>query len=368
MFQQRRQRGKPTRKFRITREGKWFLLLLLGVGMAAFNTGNNLLYLVLSLKICLFLVQLFLAEFNLKNVSLRRTAPHRAVAGALFPVTLHITNENKRLPIFGIQLRDVIDGERFKRSGHFLKAGPLEARHIEYQCELFLRGRSHFDGILLSTAFPFGLTERAKLIPLSHEIIVWPAKEPVHLPRHFSPVQEGTVPISFKGAGDEFWQLKEFQQGEDARRISWKASARQNRLILMETQARSDRKAHIVLLLGASDTGREKEMLIRVTASLTDELHRRNIPVSLSTSRNHIIHSRQETAAPLLDHLALMKTDMPSPPAENIPFGALIVNSATAKVFLKYPVSLQPTDVETASASTTGATTESTSENRRVAP
>jgi hypothetical protein len=39
-------RFRPPRKLKFTREGKYFLGITLGVGFAAINTGNNLLYLL----------------------------------------------------------------------------------------------------------------------------------------------------------------------------------------------------------------------------------------------------------------------------------------------------------------------------------
>ena len=45
----RRRRGRRYLKF--TREGRVFLLVTLGVGTGAVNTGNNLLYLVLGLAV-----------------------------------------------------------------------------------------------------------------------------------------------------------------------------------------------------------------------------------------------------------------------------------------------------------------------------
>jgi len=42
-------RFRPPRKLKFTREGKYFLGITLGVGFAAINTGNNLLYLLLGM-------------------------------------------------------------------------------------------------------------------------------------------------------------------------------------------------------------------------------------------------------------------------------------------------------------------------------
>ena len=328
--------GLPqVKSFRVTREGKWFILLLIGVGIAALNTGNNLLYLIFSLKFCLFCTQVFLGELNLKNMSLRRSAQKRTIAGESFPVTLHITSRNKRFPLFSIQVRDVIDGAPFKRSGHFLKANAKETRHIEYRCERYYRGRSLFNGILVSSAFPFGLTERTKVVPLSHELIVWPAIVPVHMPRQFTDYRSGVVPIARRGNSEDFWQLRDFHIGDDARRIYWKASARQHRLILLETAAQSNKRIEMALDLNSAKSVDEKETLIRIAASVADLLVRHRIPVTLYTSDVQTVESTSDSCTELLDHLALLDIANPRHTSlEAVPPGTLVINSANASVFV----------------------------------
>ena len=44
------------RKLSLTREGKYFLLITFGVGFAAINSGNNLLYLTLGLLLSMIVV------------------------------------------------------------------------------------------------------------------------------------------------------------------------------------------------------------------------------------------------------------------------------------------------------------------------
>ena len=47
---------KAPRKLKFTREGKFFVGITLGVGFAAINTGNNLLYLLLGMLLALIVV------------------------------------------------------------------------------------------------------------------------------------------------------------------------------------------------------------------------------------------------------------------------------------------------------------------------
>ena len=55
-FRLRLSRMRRPRKLKFTREGKFFVGITLGVGFAAINTGNNLLYLLLGMLRALIIV------------------------------------------------------------------------------------------------------------------------------------------------------------------------------------------------------------------------------------------------------------------------------------------------------------------------
>jgi hypothetical protein len=46
-FRQLRRLRRRPRRLRFTRDGKYFVAISIGIGLAAINTGNNLLYLIL---------------------------------------------------------------------------------------------------------------------------------------------------------------------------------------------------------------------------------------------------------------------------------------------------------------------------------
>ena len=66
---------RPPRRLRATREGKYFVGITLGVGFAAVNTGNNLLYLLLGMMLSLIIASGILSEVSLRDLSLTRTPP-----------------------------------------------------------------------------------------------------------------------------------------------------------------------------------------------------------------------------------------------------------------------------------------------------
>ena len=70
----RRRRGIPE-GIRITKVGLWYLLLTVIVVVAATNTGNNALYLVLACMLALLLVSGVVSRWNLRHLEVALDPP-----------------------------------------------------------------------------------------------------------------------------------------------------------------------------------------------------------------------------------------------------------------------------------------------------
>lgn len=341
---------KNSRKIRITREGKVFLLVSLGVGFAALNTGNNLLYLVLSLHLCLLVVQLAVGELNLRNQEVSRSAPSRTSVDVFFPVTFLVTNKNRFFPVFSLQIRDIINGNQFKRSCHFLKTNAGETRSIEYKGEISQRGNCTFSHVQLSSAFPFGLTERTKLLPIAHHMIIWPKKIDVVVPPTLHKKGIGPQTTTRKGIGDEYWQLRQFETGDDPKKVSWKASAKMNQLMVVDTQLQTDTQVDVVLQFhpptgpaSTDDVNTKAEKLIQITASILSMLNQQNMQTRLITPCTSGIWNFKHNIVSQLDHLALI--DATALKAQQLPqpnINALIVHHHYAVDSTSIPPTTSP--------------------------
>src|SRR6185312_12512995 len=60
----------PPRQLKVTREGWFYGIVTLGVGAAAINTGNNLLYLVLGLQLASIVISGVLSESVITGLEL----------------------------------------------------------------------------------------------------------------------------------------------------------------------------------------------------------------------------------------------------------------------------------------------------------
>ena len=55
------------RRLKVTKLGWWFMGLTLGIGLAAINTGNNLLFLVLGMLLASIVISGVLSEQSLRE-------------------------------------------------------------------------------------------------------------------------------------------------------------------------------------------------------------------------------------------------------------------------------------------------------------
>src|SRR5690606_29386851 len=95
-------RWKPPRKLKLTREGKYFIGVTFGVGFAAINTGNNLLYLLLGMLLSLIIVSGVLSELSLRRLTVSRKLPPRAQVGRPHLVEIEVFNHKRRSPSYAI--------------------------------------------------------------------------------------------------------------------------------------------------------------------------------------------------------------------------------------------------------------------------
>ena len=92
----------PRRTIWPTRDGWWSLLVVIGLGVAAINTGNNLLYLLDSLLFGLIVVSGVLSEMVMRGLSLSSIEPEEIHAGQPAPFGAAVANHKRWLTSYSI--------------------------------------------------------------------------------------------------------------------------------------------------------------------------------------------------------------------------------------------------------------------------
>jgi uncharacterized protein (DUF58 family) len=246
--------------FEPTSGGGVFLVIIIVVGFAAWNTGNNLLFLVFSLLVSTLFVGWIAARTSLRDLTVSARFPDHIFAGEAAPVIVTLRNPKRMLPSFSILVEargpsgDVDENEkRRKRYAKRLLAYFSYVPHrsaAEQRVEQLFPQRGHvlIDGFELSTRFPFGFfRRRRRLYARNVDIVVYPKPEMISDELHLLPMYAGRMPSLRRGAGHDLFSMRDYQPQDDLRHIDWKATARSRRLTVREFTSEDERRITIVL-------------------------------------------------------------------------------------------------------------------------
>src|SRR5579859_6174929 len=179
---------EPPRKLRLTRTGWWFSAGVLGVGFAAVNTGNNLLYFVLGMMLGAIVVSGILSERDLRDLEVERVVP--ADVRARTPATLayRVSLQRRWMPALALSFRDIDERVRRARSpidGERVELARLDAgspRRRSYLRTFPRRGVRELGEVEVSTVFPFGLFRKSRRLEVGGSVRVRPRVPQIELP------------------------------------------------------------------------------------------------------------------------------------------------------------------------------------------
>jgi len=246
----------------VTTGGGIFLLLVAVVAFAAWNTGNNLLFLVFSVLVSTLFVGWMSARASLRELTVSARFPDHIFAGEAAPVIVTLRNTKRLFPSFStmVEARGPRDDEnsdsRKRRRARFRKrtlayfAYVPHAAAAEQRVEQLFPRRGHvlINGFELSTRFPFGfLRRRRHLRARNVDLIVYPKPEAVSDELHLLPMYAGRTASLRRGAGHDLFSLRDYQAQDDLRHIDWKATARTRRLTVREFTSEDERRISIIL-------------------------------------------------------------------------------------------------------------------------
>ena len=246
--------------FEPTSGGGVFLVIIIVVGFAAWNTGNNLLFLVFSLLCSTLFVGWIAARSSLRDLTVSARFPDHIFAAEPAPVIVTLRNNKRVVPSFSILVEargpvnevDELPRRRrryLKRLLAYFSYVPHKAAAEQRVEQLFAtRGHVLIDGFELSTRFPFGFFRRRRRLRARNvDIIVYPKPEMISDELHLLPMYAGRMPSMRRGAGHDLFSMRDYQPQDDLRHIDWKATARSRRLTVREFASEDERRITIVL-------------------------------------------------------------------------------------------------------------------------
>ena len=306
-----------TRRYRLPRHlripfaGRAFLLVTLGVGVAAVNTGNNLLYLSLSLNLSLILLSGVLSEGTLRHAALKVRLASEAFAGGEAFLAVTCSAEAKRFP--GISLVAIVRVGVDSATVRFpdIAPGTSVTRVVPFRPSL----RGELDSIRasLSTRFPFSLFEKSVELDIPGGVIVYPRPAPSTSRREDLPVAAPSGRPFLSGRVGAFPRgVRGHLPADPVRDIHWKATARTGRWMVKERE----REATPGIDLRVEEAGAPEAFEARISdaCGAVLELDRRAVPFRLRIGDRLCAEAHDpDRRTKALEALAKARFD-PSPP------------------------------------------------------
>jgi uncharacterized protein (DUF58 family) len=240
--------------YRLTREGMIYLGLVLVVALAALNTGNNLLFMILACLLAGVLISGLLSRLVLSGVDVRLELPEHIFAGRPITAIAELHNTKHTMPSFSVLL---VSEEKQKTKKQITTTGapnilarPVYFPHVPRQqtarqnVDLTFprRGIYRQDALGLRTKFPFGFLQKTRRVDLEIEALVYPPVEPTAEFCEILPLVSGELESYQRGRGNDLYSIRDYQFNDSARHVDWKATARTGVLQVREYAREDERR------------------------------------------------------------------------------------------------------------------------------
>ncbi|MGH9579796.1 MAG: DUF58 domain-containing protein [Terriglobales bacterium] len=297
----------------VTREGVVYLVVALIIGIAALNTGNNLLFIVVSAMLAGVVVSGVASAGVLRGLELEVSLPLHIFAGRSVLGRISLRNKRRTAPSFSVSVvppRIITAKQRWEwqRSVFALPPGrPPEkqwlrlpdlslrrgeepavhsgilrgavyfpylparsAQTAELSLRFQSRGRYQQDGFGVATRFPFSFLVKTRRIPLRREVVVFPAVDPTDELFEVLPLITGEFEAFVRGRGYDLYRIREYMPEDWALPVDCKATAKSQSLKVREFTREDERKLRIVFDNPAPGliSAEEYERAVALAASL----------------------------------------------------------------------------------------------------
>ena len=288
-------RVREAMDYDVTRAGMIYILITVVIGIAAINTGNNLLYVIVAALLSAILVSGIASALVLRNLTLDVHLPEHVFAGRPMLARVLLKNASRWLPSFSVRVvpakrkkenkarwrweastfglprnrapqqqwlrlpdrrlrrvreeaeQPIFQGkEGVEQSVYFPFVAPGQELRADLEIGFPARGRYAEKNFGLATRFPFAFLMKTRRINLAREVIVYPAVEPTEEFAEVLPLVTGEFETFVRGRGYDLYLIRDYMPDDSARHVDWKATARTGALKVREFSREDERKLRIV--------------------------------------------------------------------------------------------------------------------------
>ena len=303
-------------EYRISRAGWLYFGATLLVALAALNTGNNLLFLILACLVSVILMSGILSSISLAGVELRIDLPEHIFAGQTVRAAVELINGKLTLPSFSLRVEAVVarsaPAAAVLETPVFFPHLPRQQRMKQSVPVTFLQRGLHVqDSFRIVTRFPFGFLQKSRRLTVKSEALVYPDVESNSELSEIFPGIEGSIESYSKGRGHDLHSLRQYVPTDSASHVHWKASARAGSLMVREFAREDDCRVLLVLdphPFESSDANVNQrfERAVTLCAGIAWHFYGRNAYLQFrSAGIETILAPAEDTIFAILRHLAL---------------------------------------------------------------
>jgi uncharacterized protein (DUF58 family) len=295
----------------VTRAGIAYIVVTILIAVAAVNTGNNLLYIVVAALLAAIMVSGIASAVVLKSLELDIRLAEHVFAGRPMLARVVLRNRSTWMPSFSIRVvpakrklkttwrwetdtfsfpphrspehqwlrvpdrrlrRFVESAERpiLRKTVYFPFLAPEQELRSDLEMTFPERGRYRDRDFGLATRFPFAFLLKTRRVALAKEVIVYPNVDPPDRFFEVVPMVTGEFETFVRGRGYDLYRIREYTPEDSARHVDWKATARTGTLKVREFSREDERKLRIVFDNPMPGTLRQEayERAVQLAASL----------------------------------------------------------------------------------------------------
>ncbi|MGH9529074.1 MAG: DUF58 domain-containing protein, partial [Terriglobales bacterium] len=275
--------------YKVTKLGFIYVTVVMLIGIAALNTGNNLLYIVVAAMLAAMLVSGVVSALVLRDLELDVRMPAHVFAGETIRGRLALGNTRRWLPSFSVgvvpfnknketrqwqwkattfafpptrppqkqwlrlpdrKLQRIARAARanciFSGTTYFPYIPAADALKANLDLSFPRRGRYKEESFGLASGFPFNFLIKTRHVPLVREIIVYPSVQRANDHVELFSTVAGEFETFLRGGGNDFYRLREYIPGDPARHLDWKSTAKTGALKVREFSREDNRRLRII--------------------------------------------------------------------------------------------------------------------------
>jgi len=299
--------------YEATREGAIYIVLIIVLGVAALNTNNNLLFIIVSAMLGAIGISGVCSWMMMREMELEISLPQHVFAKRSVVGRVTLRNHRRCTPSFSMRVLDpkkvkheaglrwqkTVFGFPPKRppaqqwvrvpdlalrkvspspetprifsgSVYFPFVKARSAASADLELNFPKRGRHVQEGLGLSTRFPFSFLSKTRRVAIERELVVYPSVDPTEEFFDMLPLIAGEFEAFVRGRGYDLYRIREYLPEDSARNVDWKATAKTGALKVREFTREDERKLRIVFDNPAAGAVSERayESGVRMAASL----------------------------------------------------------------------------------------------------